>query len=305
MPEGLDAALGPDQLKDLLTFLLTSPLEPAPIDIPGIPAARTMAEVAAILGPKPVTAPPESNLAALRILLCDGPKDHGMNEHDYPLWQERWAQLLGLAPEVKVAIAHGFPTPEAMRQADVIVFFSDNPGWSAEKGNDLRQFQDRGGGLVYLHFAVDGHDAADSLSRQIGLAWRAGPARFRHGPLDLAFDASSSIAHGFSHLHLYDESYWELQGDEKSIHLVASGVEDGRPRPLMWTKENGAGRVFVSIPGHFTWTFDDPLFRILILRGICWVAHQPEDRLSELATIGARTFTPAEARGTVANVERK
>jgi hypothetical protein len=29
-----------------------------------------------------------------------------------------------------------------------------------------------------------------------------------------------------------------------------------------------AGRVFVSVPGHFTWTFDDSLCRILILRGL-------------------------------------
>jgi hypothetical protein len=41
------------------------------------------------------------------------------------------------------------------------------------------------------------------------------------------------------------------------------------------------------VPGHYTWTFDDPLFRIL-LRGVCWTAREPVDRLSELATLGAR-----------------
>jgi type 1 glutamine amidotransferase len=46
--------------------------------------------------------------------------------------------------------------------------------------------------------------------------------------------------------------------------------------------------VFVSIPGHFTWTFDDPLFRVLILRGIAWTANEPVDRFNELATLGAR-----------------
>ena len=29
MPEGLDTALGPERLRDLLTFLLTDPLSPA------------------------------------------------------------------------------------------------------------------------------------------------------------------------------------------------------------------------------------------------------------------------------------
>ena len=51
---------------------------------------------------------------------------------------------------------------------------------------------------------------------------------------------------------------------------------------------HGGGRVFVSIPGHYNWTFDDPLFRVLALRGICWAARQPMDRLVDLATIGAR-----------------
>jgi len=46
----------------------------------------------------------------------------------------------------------------------------------------------------------------------------------------------------------------------------------------MWTTEKGQGRVFVSIRGHYCWTFDDPLFRILLLRGIAWTAKEPVDR---------------------------
>lgn len=46
--------------------------------------------------------------------------------------------------------------------------------------------------------------------------------------------------------------------------------------------------MFVSIPGHYTWTFDDPLFRILLLRGIAWAGKEPADHLLDLATVGAR-----------------
>jgi type 1 glutamine amidotransferase len=52
--------------------------------------------------------------------------------------------------------------------------------------------------------------------------------------------------------------------------------------------ERGQARVFVSILGHYTWTFDDPLFRTLLLRGICWTAREDPHRLSNLTTIGAR-----------------
>ena len=70
------------------------------------------------------------------------------------------------------------------------------------------------------------------------------------------------------------------------MDVMATGVEEDKPRPLLWTREVGKGRVFVSIPGHFTWTFDDPLFRILLLRGIAWSAGESVDRFNELATIG-------------------
>src|SRR5690606_3042149 len=45
MPEGLDEALGPEALRDLLTFLLTEPLAPAPIEVDGAPPPRRRAEV--------------------------------------------------------------------------------------------------------------------------------------------------------------------------------------------------------------------------------------------------------------------
>jgi type 1 glutamine amidotransferase len=77
-----------------------------------------------------------------------------------------------------------------------------------------------------------------------------------------------------------------MKGDRDRIDVIGSGVEDGSPRPLFWTLEPSAGRVFVSIPGHYSWTFDDPLFRVLLLRGIAWTARQPVDRFNGLATLG-------------------
>lgn len=284
MPEGLVQALSPQQLKDLLTFLLTSPLEAAPLEIKGEPPPRSQAEVKAAL--KSVSPLPKE-LKPLHVLLAAGPKDHGPGEHDYPLWQKRWEKLLLLGDDVKVSTAFGWPKPDQFQKADVIVFYSNNPGWSAERAVDLDGFLERGGGLVYLHYAVDGHKHVEQLADRIGLAWRGGGSRFRHGALDLELH-SHPLAQGFTRLNFVDESYWQLVGDEKKIHLLASGVEDGKPQPLVWTREQGKGRVFVSILGHYTWTFDDPLFRLLVLRGIAWTAKQPMDRLAELATIGAR-----------------
>jgi len=286
MPEGLDKTLGPQKMRDLLTFLLTEPLQPAKLKIPGAPAPRKRSEVEAVLKKADR---PDKPLRKLRILLAAGPKDHGPGEHDYPLWQRRWFNLLSLAENVRVETVNGWPTQKLLDGADVIVFYSNNPGWSAEKGKQLDAFLQRGGGLVYLHYAVDGHKDVDALAQRIGLAWRGGFSRFRHGALELTFpDPKHPITRGFDKVRFVDESYWRLSGDAKKVHVLASGTEEGEARPLLWTYASGKGRVFVSILGHYTWTFDDPLFRVLVLRGIAWSAGEGADRLTDLATVGAR-----------------
>jgi type 1 glutamine amidotransferase len=285
MPEGLDKKLSPAELRDLLTFLLTEPLKPAPLEREGAPPPRSRAEVEAILKTRE---PLPKELRKVHIVLAAGPKDHGPGEHDYPLWQRRWLNLFGLAENVQVSTVMGWPTPKQWETADVIVFYSHHAGWSGEKAKDLDAFLARGGGLVYVHYAVEGHKHPAVLAERIGLAWGPG-ARFRHGMLDLTFpDSKHPITRGFTKARFLDESYWRLTGDPKSIHVLATGIEDKTPQPLFWTAQRGEGRVFVSILGHYTWTFDDPLFRILMLRGIAWAAREPVDRWLDLATVGAR-----------------
>jgi putative heme-binding domain-containing protein len=288
MPKGIPEGLGPEKMRDLLTFLLTQTLEAAPLEREGAPPPRTRAEVDAIIKPGPISSRPTS-AKPLNILLVSGPKDHGAGEHDYPLFQRRWSKLLSIADNVNVTPAEAWPTAAQWERANVVVFYSSNPAWTADKGKELDAFLERGGGLVYLHFAVDGHDAIEPLAERIGLAWRGGSSTFRHGPQDLSVrDSSHPITRRFKSVRFIDESYWQLIGDPKRVDVLLEGTEAGAARPLMWTREQAKGRVFVSIIGHYTWTFDDPLFRILILRGICWSAHEPADRLTDLATIGAR-----------------
>lgn len=286
MPEGLLLNLSEQQKRDLLAFLLLPPpLSPAPLEASGEPPARKRAEFEPVL--RAAAAVPAVKPKELKIVLAAGPKDHGPGEHDYPLWQARWKTLLGLADGVTVETADRWPSAAQLASANVIVFYSNNPEWNAARAPELDAFLKRGGGLVYIHYAVDGQKHCDELAARIGLAWRGGASKFRHGPLDLKLQPHEITA-GLPRLGLVDESYWQLIGSEKSIQLLASGVEEGAPQPLLWAKEQNGGRVFVSIPGHYTWTFDDPLFRLLLLRGMAWTAREPMDRLAELSTIGAR-----------------
>jgi type 1 glutamine amidotransferase len=284
MPEGLVKTLGPEKMRDLLTFLLTEPLKPVPTERDGVPPARRRSDVESVLN---AVKPSSPSSKKLHIVLSSGPKDHGPGEHDYPLWQRRWVKLLDMADNVEISEATGWPSPKQWEIADLVVFYSDNPGWAADKGKQLDAFLERGGGLVYIHWAVKGNDAPEALAERIGLASRT-VTRFRHGPLDLAIsNVDHPITRGFDKVKFEDESYWNLVGDPSKIHVLATSKEEGEAYPQMWTHEKGKGRVFVSIPGHYTWTFDDPLFRILILRGMAWAAGEPVDRFNPLVLEGA------------------
>jgi hypothetical protein len=204
--------------------------------------------------------------------------------------------LLALAPRVEVATADRWPSADEWQSADVAVFFSANPAWSPERAKDLDAFLYRAGGVVFLHYAVNGRRAPDELAQRIGLAL-SDISRYRHGALDLQFDqaAGHPITAGFKSAKFIDESYWNMLGDTSKIQVLATQDEEGKPRPMLWTFEPGRGRVVGSILGHYTWTFDDPLYRVLLLRAIAWTARERTDRFDDLVTPGAR-IEPAAGR---------
>jgi putative heme-binding domain-containing protein len=286
MPEGLPRRLGEERMRDLMTFLLSEPPH-MPLEArERPPTPRKRSEVEAVLAGAPV---PPRKTRPLHLLLVAGKKDHGPGEHDYPAWQKVWAELLSGAERTRVSTAWEWPSADQLHSADVLVFYQHGT-WTPERARAIDAHLERGGGLVYLHWAVDGSPDAPGFAQRIGLASRGGQIRYRHGPVDLGFETGPRhpIARGFDKVHFHDETYWGLTGDTRRIRLLASSVEDGQARPQFWTLEPSKGRVFVSILGHYSWTFDDPLFRILILRGIAWTAKEPVDRFNDLAIPGAR-----------------
>ncbi len=286
MPEGLPKLLGPEKMKDLLTFLLTEPPHMTDYGSGTPPSPRSTKQVQSILAGAPN---PPAKTRPLRLTLVTGPKDHGPGEHDYPAWQGVWQRLLSSAANTTVSVANDWPSAEDLKTADALVFYQQGK-WTPERARDIDAFLARGGGLVYIHYAVDGGSDPAGFAERIGLAWQGGASKFRHGHLDIDWRAAGDhpIARNFDKVEFHDESYWNLIGDAKKIRLLATGVEESKPQPLFWTFEPSKGRVFVSIPGHYSWTFDDPLFRVLLLRGIAWSAGEPVDRFNELVTLGAR-----------------
>jgi putative heme-binding domain-containing protein len=259
MPTGLLDGLKESQVRSLMTFLLNEP------------PARSTAEVEA------VQARPGSLVKPLKIVLVAGKQDHGPGQHDYPSWQKQWAAWLGEIPGVTVSEAWEWPSSEQWRQAGVIVLYFWNHDWSAERYRQLDEFQNRGGGLAVFHSATIADREPEKLAERLGLAAQPGPTKYLHTPLTLEFVPAPDhpITHGFKTLGLLDEPYWPMLGDTNRVEVLATAPIEGQSRPLIWTSRRGKGRVFASVPGHYTWTLDDPLFRILALRGIVWAAGEP------------------------------
>lgn len=283
MPENLLKDLSEADRRDLFTYLLTPP-PTMPRDLAeGRPRPRPRGEVLALLAGAPER---PAKLRRVNIVLVAGPKDHGPGEHDYPAWQKAWTELIASAEEVDVSTAWEWPSKEQFAKADVLVFFQRGT-WNPDRAADLDPFLARGGGALFIHWAVEGNPNAEEFAQRIGLACKQ--IKYRHGPLDVEFNRAIShpVARNFTRLQMVDESYWEMTGQLADDRVIATSREDGASQPIFWSLEHGKGRVFVSIPGHYSWSFDDPAFRILLLRGIAWCAKEPVDRFNDLVWPGA------------------
>ncbi len=286
MPPALDDVLGAGDYRDLMAYLLTeSPLMGVYADGER-PAKRTRAELDAVLAGAPS---PRLPTRELKIVFVAGKKDHGKGEHDYPRWREVWSRLFTLAEKVSLELAEEWPDAAQWQRADAVVFYRRGD-WSEARARDFDAFLARGGGATFIHWALEAGEAAPALATRLGLASNRAQTKFRHGPLDLIFDPTTQhpIARNFGRVSFHDEIYWNLvPASETPVHLLASAADGGTMHPQAWTQEPPTGgRIFVTLGGHYSWNFDDPLFRTFLLRGIAWSAREPVDRFNNLIEAG-------------------
>lgn len=282
--------------------------------LPDPPPARSRNEIESVLA-KTQKLKPDSEPKELHVVLVADKKDHGPHEHDYPLWQKRWKTLLsgsGTGPvhlygppsensgsgnqtaPIMVSTAQGWPSAEQLVAADVIVVFC-YINWDEQKLAQLQEYQDRGGGLVLVHSATW---TRPPFAKQVGaLTSCGGFTKYRHGPVTLRIvDRKHPICLGLpKEIVFIDESYWQPMPkmDDGARHILATSDEkvsedsaEVQAQPMFWTYERGQGRVFVCLLGHYTWTFDDPYLRLLLLRGAAWSARRWPYRFDALATRG-------------------
>mgnify|MGYP003677767301 CR=1 FL=1 len=92
--------------------------------------------------------------------------------------------------------------------------------------------------------------------------------------------ADHPITAGISDFTLVTEQYWVLHDDYNDV--LATTTQAVRPwdpwtrpitSPAVWTRQWGAGRIFVSTPGHRVEILEDPNVKTIIERGLLWASR--------------------------------
>lgn len=92
--------------------------------------------------------------------------------------------------------------------------------------------------------------------------------------------ATHPITQGITDFELVTEQYWVLHDDYNDV--LATTTQAVRPwdpwnrpvtSPAVWTRQWGAGRIFVSTPGHRVEILQDSNVRTIIERGLLWATR--------------------------------
>ena len=88
------------------------------------------------------------------------------------------------------------------------------------------------------------------------------------------------ITEGIDDFDLETEQYWVLSDDLNDVLATTTQrVRDGDPwqrevtSPAIWTRQWGAGRIFVATPGHSVDVLENPNVRTVIERGLLWASR--------------------------------
>ena len=268
------------------------------------PIERDPAEIERIVGPMGESEPSRD----LKIVWVWGvDKNHDRGGHEYGWVMDRFVNtLLPQVPRVTAEYAMYFPSEEQWETADLIVFYvQQRSPWGEKEYALMDAYQARGGGMMFFHLAIL-EGSGDELAKRIGLAygnenspngatlWGPSP-----NPVTLTDAGSrSAIFKRFpKEFDFVDELYWNLNGNPDSVFTLMTsqggptlGSEgppkpeelDGKKWPVMWRTERNTGRVFGSVLGHNYFTFNDPYFRIILLRAMAWTLNESFDPFKPL-----------------------
>lgn len=154
------------------------------------------------------------------------------------------------------------------RYAAMVLYFH-HPGkiLAGPALDTFREYVARGGGVLALHSATASYKATAPYFDILG-------GRFTgHGPVHgleirpaIASDPIFSDVPPFT---ITDELYLHDLAPDLRVHFLAD--HQGKPVPVVWTREYGKGRVCYSCPGHRAASMRHPAVQGILRAGLQWV----------------------------------
>jgi type 1 glutamine amidotransferase len=158
-----------------------------------------------------------------------------------------------------------------------VVFLSTSGDVLTDAGRHrLAAYVESGGGFAGVHAAADTEYGWPYYRDLLG-------ARFTRHP---AYQPGRAVIEDRDHpatRHLppvweFTDEWYDFDASPRgSVHVLASADESsyegggmGEDHPLVWCREQGAGRVFYTALGHAPAAYADPAFRAHLLGGITW-----------------------------------
>ena len=286
MPAKLDEALGERDFRDLMAFLLTEPPLMGVYAPKGQPGRRSRAEVAAAMAGAPS---PAGNSPAQSRVCFRAPRP-----------RRRRTRLPALARRLEPALQSGGPARHSCSRTTGPA--PNNGPWLMPSSFTVAATGRSDAPATSTPSSAAAVASSSSTGRSKPVRKPAGwPRASASAPMPpkrntaMARSKSSSIrpfstrspAGSIACSSSTKPTGTSCPATGAKPTILARAEEDGAPHPQFWTTEpDGGGRVFVSIPGHYSWTFDDPLFRLILLRGLAWSTREPVDRFNPLVEAG-------------------
>ena len=164
--------------------------------------------------------------------------------------------------------------------ADLVVQCWSMGAITAEQSEGLAAAVRAGTGLAGWHGGI-----VDSFRGDLGYHQLTGGQFLMHPPgfidheVDVVPERSEHpVVEGLGSFRVDTEQYWvstDPLNDVLATSVFPAGDERDRPvtMPVVWTRNWGAGRVFVSTIGHKPDDFDVPEVRTLTERGLLWASR--------------------------------
>lgn len=188
-----------------------------------------------------------------------------------------------------------YADPGVMGEIDLIVQCMTMSQITAEQVAGLIAAVEAGTGLAGWHGGIcDSYRASSDYLQLVGGQFAAHASKFAPGertgeqsdnyvPHRIEITeagAGHEITRGIADFDLETEQYWVLtDGYNEVLATTTTATREWgawhRPItcPAVWTRQWGAGRVFVGTPGHRVEVLENPNVRTIVERGLLWAAR--------------------------------